>query len=714
MNYPILINIEKFSKFILLFGILFICFSIQSICVQAKENNIIRVGYPTIEGFTENKDGVYSGYTYEYLREISKYTGWEYEFVEMSLNDAIDELKNGNIDILPGMIEDYENTELYSFPEYNFGYTYTTLSILKDNKNISLSNYKTLNGIKVGYFENYKFRLNNFMTFCENNNINNIDLISYPYQTGKELSQALESKEVDAIIGGDLLKTNNYQVIAKLGATPQYFATTKGNSKIINVLNDVLFKIKENDPEFHEKLYNKYFQSNKYSFILTEEEQEYINNMTPLKAVYIDSYIPLQYYDTDTKKPHGIFVDIINLIAQKSGLNFEFIGVKNYDEAYQLVKDKKADLIIGVPSVYPIADENEFTLTKSYLNLDIVKVVNKNSENQGNKQKIIALPLGAYSSEINSEYEINYYNTIEECLEAVEKGKADLTSINIYSISKYLINGYYPNLTTISNSTKLDASIGLAKPTDKNLMNIINKAIYSLSDEEIQNIIYLNTIDNTCSITLKQLFFDNLALCIIVIILFLSLITIITYIFVKMKFKNLALTKALLLEKSQKDPLTELYNRAAFEQLVVNYLSTKNHLLYGVFIIIDVDYFKQINDSLGHKVGDNLLKDFSQLLKEFFSIEDILCRWGGDEFVVFMKDIEENKLHTINKKLQKLCELMNKEVSNNGCSKNISLSIGATIIKEYIDFNEIYEKADTLLYEVKRNGRNGFKLNFNP
>lgn len=711
MNYPILKNIKRFNKIILILGAFFICFGIQIKSIKAEDNNVIRVGYPIVEGFTEIKDGTYSGYAYEYLREIAKYTGWEYEFVEMSLNDAMQELKDGNIDIVGGMLKNDQSIELFEFPEYDSGYTYTTLSILKDNENISQSNYETLNGLKVGYFETAKFRLNNFIKFCENNGITNIDLISYPHETGKELSQALEAKEVDAIIGEDLLTTNNERVVVKFGAIPYYFATTKGNSEIIKQLNNVLFKIKESDPTFDQKLYNKYFQSyNERFFILTEEEQDYINKMTPLKAIYIDNYIPLQYYDINTKKPHGIFIDVINLIAQKSGLRFELIGVKSYEEAYQLIKDKKADLIIGTPSVYSIADENKIKLTKSYLNLDIVEIVRKNGNNQENKQKIIALPLGASYSEINSDYEINYYNTIEECLEAVEKGKADLTSINFHSASNYLANGYYPNLTIISHNIELGASIGLANPANKNLMSIINKAIYSLSQEEIEYIIYSNTINIKHPVTLKQFFFDNLALCITVIILFLSLISIIIYLLVRIKFKNLIVTKTLLLEKSQTDPLTGIYNRDAFEQLVINYLNTKSPSLYGVFIIIDIDYFKQINDSLGHKIGDDLLKDFSQLLKEFFSLEDILCRWGGDEFIVFMKDIEESNLQIVNQKLQQLCQLMNKNVTYNGCSKKISLSIGATIIKQNLGFTEIYQKADTLLYEVKRNGRNGFKI----
>lgn len=142
---------------------------------------------------------------FEYLREIAKYTGWEYEFIEIGLNDMINKLKDGEIDIVGAMFKNEETMELYDFPEYNSGATYTTLVTLKDNNNIDISNYETLEGIKVGYFETSNIKLQNFKNFCKANGFNNIELIPYPYETGNEIEEALESGEVDAIITGDLL-----------------------------------------------------------------------------------------------------------------------------------------------------------------------------------------------------------------------------------------------------------------------------------------------------------------------------------------------------------------------------------------------------------------------------------------------------------------------------------------------------------------------------
>ena len=247
----------KIVKNILISLIIIISFFTQTIYIKAEENKVIKVGYPIVEGFIEINDGVYSGYAYEYLCEIAKYTGWEYEFIEMSINDSIIALKDGKIDLAAGMMKNEQTMEIYDFPEEDIGATYTTLCALKDNQEISQSDYETLNGIRVGYYETSKVKLENFKKFYESNNIENIELVPYPYEEGVSLVDKLKSKEVDAIIDGDLLLNNEEKVIAKFGAIPYYLATTKGNTEIVSDLNNAIFKIKEKNPSFDQNLYEQ-------------------------------------------------------------------------------------------------------------------------------------------------------------------------------------------------------------------------------------------------------------------------------------------------------------------------------------------------------------------------------------------------------------------------------------------------------------------------
>lgn len=710
MKYNIMKNIlKKFSKIILILLIINICLSTQSNYVNA-ENNKVRVGYSNISGFTEVENGIYTGFGFEYLREIAKYTGWEYEFIEMNLNEMMTKLKNGEIDIAGAMLKNESTMELYDFPEHSSGVTYTTLVTLKDNNNIDVSNYETVEGIKVGYFENSKTKLENFKTFCENKGFNNIELIPYAAKTGNELDEALKNKEVDAIITGDLLVGDEKKVVARFGGTPYYFATTKGNTEIISGLNNAIFKIKDKDPSYDQVLYSKYFETFNSDIVsLTEEEKNYINNIDVVKAIYIGNNIPLQYYNEKTKEPDGMYIDLFNLIMERIGIEVELIQADNYEEAYNMISNKEADLIISVPDVYLVEKENDLFLTQSYLDLYTVEVRNKNIKSD---KEIIALARGYgyyqyykyYGANDNTE--IKYYKTIEECLDAVEKGEATMTNGISYSMLNYIASDYYSNLMVLYREEQIDSSIAFAKPVDKNLINIINKAIDTLSTEDINNIVYENTSNIHHKITIKQLIIENSTLFMGIAVL----IAILIFIVVMRKFKELKKAKKLLLKKAQLDALTGMYNREAGEILVKEYLTLKPRNLYSAFAIIDIDCFKQVNDRLGHQIGDDVLKEFALVLKEIFAFKDIICRLGGDEFVVFMKDIHEDDIDIIRERLQVLCKTMNKEIEHNNLKQKISLSIGCVITNKHTDFNDLYKQADEILYKVKQNGKNGFKI----
>lgn len=622
----------------------------------------------------------------------------------------MEDLRNGEIDILAGMLKNEATMQIYDFPKYDSGMTYTTLAVL-DNNSFDESKYIILDGMKVGYLEKNVNGPNDFKDFCEENMINDIDLISYSGGNGRPfLLEKMKDGEVDAIIGGDLTVDSNENVIAKFGGKPHYFATTKGNSEVIERLNRAIYKIKDDNPYFDQTLYNKYFVNNyNNNLVMTKDEVNYIKNMNPIRAAYVDGLMPIQYYDEGTNQPKGIFVDAMNLISERAGIKFDYVRAKTYKESYEMMREGKIDIIIGAVNDYSIADKYDFMLTKVYLDYEVLKVVNNEKSNNEVKE-IIALPIGHDHLNLTGEYEIKYYNNIEECLRAVDEGIATSTYGNSYSISNYSAVGYYNNIKVIYTGEESEIAVGISNKMDSYARDILNKAVYSLSNKDIENIAQMNTLNIKHSVSIKDFFYTNLVLCLSIISIVLIIIFILIYIIFKMRFNKIKEDKQRLFEKTQIDSLTGVYNREACEKLVMEYLKEKDISLYCAFIIIDIDYFKQINDRLGHKIGDDLLVDFSKILKESFSNKDIVSRLGGDEFIVFIKDIEENKIGNIEETLKKVCKLMNKEIEYNGINQRISLSLGCVMTKFNKNFNKLYTIADETLYEVKRNGKNGYKI----
>ena len=159
---------------------------------------------------------------------------------------------------------------------------------------------------------------------------------------------------------------------------------------------------------------------------------------------------------------------------------------------------------------------------------------------------------------------------------------------------------------------------------------------------------------------------------------------------------------------ARKDPLTNLWNRKYLEEDVTRYLEGMSS--DGVFVMLDIDNFKKINDSFGHIAGDSLLTTFARILQNRIGPRDLCARIGGDEFVVFLKG--DYSAEEIKEYCQELLEIAADELKDALDNKtNVSVSIGvSTAPFDGSDFDTLFSKADKALYFVKQNGKNSFHL----
>lgn len=685
--------------------------------IAYAKDNTINVGFSEVDGFSKFIDGKYTGYLYEYLMEISKFTGWKYNFIECTPDEITTKLMNGEIDLAGAMLKNDFTETLFDFPEYDIGASYYTISVLKNNTTIVETDFKTLNDITVGVVEGSS-AIDKFYKFCENNNIKNIKIIEYDKNSDNLLHTALKNKEIDAILAKDLLLSKDERVVTKFASRPYYLATTKGNDAIIKELNYSISQIRQINPNYSISLYNKYFQvEDNYKLSLTYDEIEFLKNIKKIKAVYVNNFAPLQNWNSKNKKPEGISIDIANIISKKLNIDIELQVVNSFEEALNFIKEHKADILIGIPNNYSFMDEYNLYMTKSYISSPIFKIENKLTVNADEYNKILALPKKyLYDLDISIENidssKIIYYDNIEDCINAVNKGTADYTYGDLYSVESNTREKYHKNISVIyKNKLNNDLCIGLSNNNDVLLLRIINKIINSISAEELNTIVYKNTLYTKNKITLQSFIYSNYIEVMIFIISILVITSLSTYIIMKIRLQNKNKQNSLLKEKSETDSLTGIFNRGACKELISNYIENKSNDLYGAFFIIDIDNFKGVNDNLGHKIGDDVLKDLADNLKRLFRKSDIVGRWGGDEFIVFMKDLDFSNLHVASKIATNLCNTMNKTVTYNDISQNISLSIGIVFTKDNINFTELYQKADEILYTVKENGKNGFSTN---
>ncbi len=155
------------------------------------------------------------------------------------------------------------------------------------------------------------------------------------------------------------------------------------------------------------------------------------------------------------------------------------------------------------------------------------------------------------------------------------------------------------------------------------------------------------------------------------------------------------------------DPLTELFNRRRFETILENeFTRTIRYKTPLTCLLIDIDYFKRVNDEFGHRAGDHVLKEMAQLIKGGIREIDTAARWGGEEFVVLLPQTKKENAQLLASRLLKI--ISNHQFSGIPKDDRITVSIGiASVPDPSIDSAEkLVNSSDFAMYEAKRSGRN--------
>lgn len=169
-------------------------------------------------------------------------------------------------------------------------------------------------------------------------------------------------------------------------------------------------------------------------------------------------------------------------------------------------------------------------------------------------------------------------------------------------------------------------------------------------------------------------------------------------------------TERKLLNEARRDSMTGLYNKHSAQRLITQIIAqsvpdTDFHAL----LLMDIDNFKKVNDTLGHSIGDEILKSVSGIIKSCFRERDVVSRFGGDEFLVFMKDCKTAEAAV--RRAREILSLLNTAYANAKIAVTPTLSIGVALYPAHADsYANLFALADDALYEAKNGGRNSFRV----
>jgi diguanylate cyclase (GGDEF)-like protein len=420
-------------------------------------------------------------------------------------------------------------------------------------------------------------------------------------------------------------------------------------------------------------------------------------------------------------KHTGIASDYLKIFSELTLYKFDIKTTSSWKESTERLKSGACDLTLMLNST--AEREKYLAFTMPYFFGPNVLISNKDMPFMQDLTAIGSMKLGVVSGyrlleEIPLYYpgiEIKVLSSEEAGLVAVEQGEIDVYVGSLYStnlsikqlqLDSLKINGW------ISLQDKL--RIGFTK-SNAHLIPLFNQAIEKISTKQHNEI--LNRWSNArivkqADYTLIYYLTGGVG---IIFIVFLWRYLVSLRVFTALTDKNQELEqikKELLIANknleylSFHDNLTKLYNRHYFMSTLEDHFShVEREKGISAILMIDLDFFKKINDEHGHIVGDKILLQFSSILSNALRAGDIAARWGGEEFIVLLPKTNKEQSMSSAKRLIEAVEQYTFE-----SNIRLTISVGISQYKPNDNIESWIERADIALYRAKNEGRNCIKV----
>ncbi|WP_087065497.1 ATP-binding protein [Intestinibacillus massiliensis] len=502
--------------------------SLAAPCASAAGSRVVRVGFSHAEGFSMTApDGRRYGLIVDFLNEIAKYTGWEYEYIDTDSETMLDDFFAGKYDLLGGTYYASGYEAYFAYPHYNCGYSKLALLARKDDDTIKSYDLDSFNGKTIGVFERNKENIRRLRAYLE---INGLDCTIKPYTyeelvvTGT-LNRFLESGEIDLLLGNNGDAGGEFRVAATFDSQPHFIVTQPGNQEVLDGLNMALDRIYDADPEFAQKLFQKNFGNTIYGHVaLNAAEKAYVAQKGTVTVAVPEQWHPVYCLDIDDSHD-GLVPDFLREVTAFSGLEFSYIGCGSYGEAVRKVQQGEADILGFFIGTEEDAAERGLALTAAYIDLDSIVVRNKESSYPA-EGLVGAVLEGREMPDTVVADEVRYYDCTSDALRDVNRGKVDffygLSSHLEYVIQQENFNNVV-QVNLINNS--LDGGFALKSPVQPELFTILNKTINNLTEAEKSAIGSRNILSiGQTHMTLSGIVYANPSLAVSVVAAFLGLI----------------------------------------------------------------------------------------------------------------------------------------------------------------------------------------------
>ena len=444
---------------------------------ETASAKVVRVGSFEDTFNYVNEKGARKGYGYELLETLSGYAGWQFEYVTCDWSDCFEKLKNGEIDIIGGISYTEDRTQEMLFSDEPMGvekyYLYADLS----RADISASDFKTLNGKKIGVLMGTEPEVmlaeweEKYGLKTEHVNISN----------NEDVKQKLANHEIDCFVSLEeaFWAELGISTMTRVGESSIYYAINKDRPDIKEELDYAMSVLDEADPFYTADLYKRYFSLD-YTPILTGEEKAWLRKHGAIRMGFLTSDGGVSNFDPATGKLTGAITDYIQFAAGCLGnqeLEFQIVGYDSIEAELDALKSGEIDMIFHFDQNPNLAEEYRVACTSTTWITNLMAVTNKEHFNESKANRIAVpqnkLSLKKYLAFYYPQWEIVDCDTQEDAAKLMETGRADCFVTEISSEENYSKKyGFYS--VPLLNPVK---SCFAVKSGNCSLLSILNKTI---------------------------------------------------------------------------------------------------------------------------------------------------------------------------------------------------------------------------------------------
>ena len=427
-----------------------------------------------------NEKGARKGYGYELLQTLSGYTGWQFEYVTCDWSDCFEKLENGEIDIMGAISYTEDRAEEMLFSDEPMGeekyYLYADLS----RADISASDYKTLNGKKIGVLMGTEPEVmlteweEKYGLKTEHVNISN----------NEDVKQKLANHEIDCFVSLEesFWAERGISTITRVGESGIYYAINKNRPDIKEELDDAMRALDEAVPFYTADLYKRYFSMD-YTPILTGEEKAWLKEHGAIRMGFLTSDSGVSTFDPATGEFTGVITDYIQFAADCLGnqeLEFQLVGYDSKEAELDALKSGEIDMIFHFDQSPNLAEEYHFACTNTTWTSNLMAVTNKQHFNENNVNRIAVpqnkLSLKKYLAFYYPQWEIVDCDTQEDAARLIETGQADCFVTGISSENKYSKKYSFYSVPLVNPVRSCFA----VNSGNRSLLSILNKTIKAM------------------------------------------------------------------------------------------------------------------------------------------------------------------------------------------------------------------------------------------